>query len=355
MKTRLIVIVVIVLLLPINGIWAQDENISPLPTSYNLDGFTYHAQSWNNCGPATLTIALSYFGYNETQHRAANWLKPNNDDRNVSPWQMTEFVNTQVPEIPVYSLQRYGGDLDTLKMLISNDFPVVIEAGYDPPRAAQGWMGHYLLMKGYDDGRQQFITHDSYDGANLAYTYDHIEEFWQHFNYTYIVLYDFDREAELLELLGEDADEYGNYVRAYERAREEANANPNDPFAWHNMGAMMVELAEVLDNPEFYEGAATIFDQARNAGDGLPWRMLWYQFWMYEAYLATERYEDVIDLAGRTRNDGGGKSVEETFYYAGLAREAMGETSRALSNYQAVIAFNPNFEPAQERLQALQE
>jgi len=359
-------ILLLLLLLPLGGVIAQDEGgdtvntenaaleaPAQLPANHMLSGFTYHAQWWNNCGPATMTMALSYFGYTEDQGRAADWLKPDSQDKNVSPWQMAEFVNTQVPEIPVYATVRYGGTLNTLRTLVSNGFPVIIEAGYDPESANQGWMGHYLLVIGYDDLTRQMTTHDSYDGANLNYSYAHVEEFWQHFNYTYIVLHTDDREAELMDLLGTDADEYQNLINTFEIARAEATADPDDSFAWHNMGSVLVELAELLDNDEYYEMAADAFDQARDVGDGLPWRMLWYQFGMYEAYNAVSRYQDTISLAQGVLNDGGGQYVEETYYYAGVAREALGETQRAISNYQAAVNFNRNFTPAVERLNAL--
>jgi hypothetical protein len=350
--TQKLIWITALMLLPLGAVFAQDapasepesETALELPSNHLLSGFTYEAQGWNNCGPATLTMALTFFGYEDNQQRAARWLKPNGEDKNVSPWQMVDYVNTQVPELPVYATKRYGGSLETLKLLVSNSFPVIIELGYDPARAAQGWMGHYLLVIGYDDDRNVFITHDSYDGASLAYSYDHILEFWQHFNYIYMVLYQDYREAELLELLGDDADETQNYINAFEIARAEAIENPTDAFAWFNMGSMLVEL-------EMYDRAEIAFDEARN--HGLPWRMLWYQFGPYEAYNAVGRYQDTIELATRTRNDGGGHYVEETFYYAGIAREGLGETQRAIENYRAVLNFNPNFTPARERLDAL--
>ncbi|MDX1994995.1 MAG: C39 family peptidase [bacterium] len=321
------------------------EAAAPLPPSYLLNGFTYHAQWWNNCGPATLTMALSYFGYSDDQGRAANWLKPNSEDKNVSPWQMVEYVNTQVSDIDVYSTIRYGGTLERLKALVANQFPVIIEAGYDPERANQGWMGHYLLVIGYDDAQGVIITHDSYAGASLAYTYEHIEEHWQHFNYIYMPLYASAREADLMEVLGTDADPTQNLINAFEIAREEATADQSDPFAWFNMGSILVEL-------ELYPDAAIAFNTARNLG--LPWRMMWYQFGPYEAYYQTGDYQTILEIATAIRNDGGGQYVEETFYYAGLAREGLGETQRAIENYNATLAFNPNFTPARERLNALQ-
>ncbi|MBK8024844.1 MAG: C39 family peptidase [Chloroflexi bacterium] len=129
------------------------------------------------------------------------WLKPNSEDKNVSPWQMVEYVNQHTAG-DVRALLRYGGTLDRLKTLVANNFPVLIESGYDPVSANQGWMGHYLLVTGYDDGRSHFITQDSYDGPDLAYSYEHIREYWKHFNYLYIALSEPAREAELMSLLG---------------------------------------------------------------------------------------------------------------------------------------------------------
>ncbi|MBC8100765.1 MAG: C39 family peptidase, partial [Armatimonadetes bacterium] len=138
------------LMLTLGAANAQDATpvAQPLPAGYLLQGLRYEAQQWNNCGPATLTSALSFFGYSDDQTRAAEWLKPDREDKNVSPWQMAEFVNTQLPDYPVFAMVRYGGTLERLKTLVSNDFPVIIEAGYDPEPDRLGWMGHYLFVKG---------------------------------------------------------------------------------------------------------------------------------------------------------------------------------------------------------------
>ena len=326
---------------------AQAQEPVSYPPDYSLFGVEHIYQDWNNCGPATLSMALTYYtDATIDQHIAANWLKPNYEDKNVSPWQMAAYVNTQLGG-NLRAIVRQGGELNLLKTLIANNFPVLIEEGYNPPELNQGWMGHYLMMSGYDDAAGHFITQDSYEGPNLPYTYDHINEFWRNFNRLYLVVYPVEREAELMALLGSDADERQNWVNALEEARAEAVASPEDPFAWFNMGTSFVGL-------EMYSEAAVAFDQARNVGEGLPWRMMWYQFGPFEAYLATGRYQDVIDVARANLDDGGGQYVEETYYYAGLARAAMGETERAISNLDGAISFNPNFTPAREAKAELQ-
>lgn len=315
-----------------------------VPAYALLQNVRYEAQGWNNCGPATLTSALSYFGYADNQIRAANWLKPNGEDKNVSPWQMVEYVNSQISEVDVFALKRYGGTLDMLRLLVSQGYPVIIEAGYDPEPDRLGWMGHYLFVKGYDDSSGLVITNDSYLGEGMNYSYDHIQEFWQHFNYAYIVLYESGQEPALLQLLGSDADERQNYVNALELARAEAVTDNTDKYAWFNMGSSFVGL-------EMFNEATIAYDQAFALN--LPWRMLWYQFGPLEAYSEMERYQDVLRLVQQNMNDGGGHYVEESFYYGGVAREGLGETARALDNYRGALAFNPNFTPARAAVERL--
>lgn len=361
-----ILIFLLISLISVASVMAQDEAQPTIPVAYRLSGLNYEPQMWNNCGPATVTNALSFFGYSDNQVRAQDFLKPNIEDKNVSPHQMANFVNTQVPEIPVYAMVRAGGTVDILKTLLANDFPVIIEEGYDPPPHDLGWMGHYLLLIGYDDGSEVFITHDSYEGANWNYDYGHITEFWQHFNYTYIVLYTGDREAELNELLGEDADELVNAVRARDIAIAEATTDNTDAFAWFNIGTNLVRLAQLSQEMGDeagalvnYTNATLAYNQARDIG--LPWRMLWYQFGPYEAYyevaqnstdevIATNFYNEIIRLARLTidncQNPDGICYVEETYYWGGMARAAIGETDRALNNFHTAIQINSGYQDA---------
>ncbi len=335
-------IIALLLLIPTALVAAQDA--TPIPPSYQHTGLSQIPKHWNNCGPATLTMGLTYFGFAADQDPAATWLKPTSEDGNVSPWQMVDYVNTQLAGT-TRALNRVGGDLALLKTLISNNFPVIIEAGYDPEPDRLGWMGHYLLVTGYDDSTQNIMTHDSYLGPNKAYTYEHVEKFWSHFNNTYIVLYKFEREEELLTLLGTNADITQNALNALEINRQRALADPENPFAWFNLGSNYVLLKDY--DAKAFEYAAAAYDQSRKLK--LPWRMPWYQFGMYEAYNAVGRYEDVVEIARTQLNESGtSQFIEETYYYAGIAREGLGEVDRALSNYAEALNINSNFTPAQE-------
>jgi hypothetical protein len=52
------------------------SNMSQPSPSARLYGFTVVKQTWNNCGPANITMALSYYGWKQGQEVAQSYLRP---------------------------------------------------------------------------------------------------------------------------------------------------------------------------------------------------------------------------------------------------------------------------------------
>ena len=307
-----------------------------LPEAATLTGFIHQYQTWNNCGPATPTMALTYYGRTERQADAAKFLKPDWDDKNVSPNEMAAYVQQSGYGVTV----RVGGTLDDLKRLIANGFPVIVEKGFEP-EPDKGWMGHYLLLSGYDDTQGVFITQDSYLGPDRKVSYSEIDKYWRQFNRLFIVPYPLDDARRVESLIGPE-NASAMHEKALATAQTEAATDPKDAFAWFNVGTNLTALGR-------YDEAATAYDQARLAG--LPWRMLWYQFGPYQAYYETGRYEDVIALAHATLNVM--DDLEESRYWLGMAQLAQGNTDAARREFESALAFNPNFAPAREALENL--
>ncbi len=315
------------------------------PSTFYLSGFTYEAQGWNNCGPATITMMMSYWGVESTQNEAAEYLKPNTEDKNVSPNEIAAYINS----LGFEAIARVNGNLNLLKDLIVAGFPVMIEQGYDPPIHTGGWMGHYLLLTGFSDDTQTFLSQDSYlaeGGPDTPYPYEHIEQFWHHFNRTYIVPYRPDQADLVASIIGADIDTATNYSNAVQTTQENLAVNPNDAFTWFNLGSSLVGLGR-------YQEAATAYDRARDLG--LPPRMLWYQFGPYEAYYQVGRYTDVIELADDTvsGNVYANEYSEEAYYYEGLARAALGETGNARYLFNLALRQNSHFNAARQAIEAL--
>ena len=322
---------------------AQETAAISIPREHRLFGIRHVQQTWNNCGPANITMALSFYSWKEDQEYAASFLKPDREDKNVNPAEMVAFVNEQTN---VRAVTRMGGDMDLIKQFIAAEFPVIIETGYAPE--GYDWIGHYRTVVGYDDNLQQFYIYDSYlgtgeNGAGLAVPYMEFDRDWQAFNRTFIVIYHPDREREVVRILGERADVARSAELALEVAQQEARANPRNQYAWFNMGTSLVKLGR-------YEEAAAAFDQASQIG--LHFRMLWYQFGPYEAYYNVGRYDDVMALVNVNLNNGG-TYVEETHYWQGMVYAAQGQTDLARQAFNRALGHNPRFVAAQAALDEL--
>jgi len=63
----------------------QTVSLPALPLNALLTGITPVKQGWNNCGPANITMALSYYGWTKDQDYAISYLKPDREDKNVNP------------------------------------------------------------------------------------------------------------------------------------------------------------------------------------------------------------------------------------------------------------------------------
>ncbi len=315
----------------------------PLPASALLEGFKHEYQKFNNCGPASLAITLSFWGWQGSQAETALKLKPVQDDKNVSPREMYEYMLT----IGYDAYIRVNGDVATLKRFIAAGYPVLVEKGLicNPGERCDGWFGHYSVFVGYDDAQAVFITQDSYRGPNLKLSYDDLIESWRSFNYIYVVPFPAgaERDAEVLSLLGPAADVDANYRAALERSQQEALTLTGEAaaFAWFNVGTN-------LHNLQDYAGAAAAYDQARQIG--LPYRMVWYQFGPYRSYYYMARYHDVVELATfgieATNNPG----LEEAYYWRGLANVALGFRDKAIADFRTALDRNPNFAPARQAL-----
>lgn len=333
-------------------IHSPTPSATPIPTRVVLNGIIHEYQQFNNCAPANLAMALSFWGWEGDQNDTRAYLRPNRqvDDKNVMPAEMVDYVEKFTP---FRALWRLAGDVPLLKRLIAASMPVIIEKGLDPSH--DWWLGHYLVLSGYDDEQGIFITQDSLVSPNLPLPYEEIQQqWWQDFNYVYILIYPPEKATEVAALLGANMDVRENQRLAAERAMTDiARAQGRDLlFAWFNLGASLTGL-------EDYPAAAQAFDQAFTIYRNLPeeerpYRLMWYRVEPYVAYYYTGRYQDVIQLANATFMWVGQAVLEESYYWRGMAYQALGETHQAISDFQKAVALNPNFTAAQQALQDLE-
>jgi hypothetical protein len=322
---------------------------TPFPDSVQLSGVRHEYQRWNNCGPANLSMALSYWEWRDTQYDTAAVLKPNQRDKNVMPYEMAAYVEEQT-DLEVAT--RVGGELELLKQFIAAGFPILIEKGYEGP-SFEGWMGHYQVITGFDNDKQLFTVQDSYRGPDEHVSYDNIQTYWRHFNYIYFVIYPPEREAEVISLLGPFTDETYAHRYAAQKASDEIFSNTGRPhfFAWFNRATNLMLLQD-------YGGAAAAYDEAFQVYNDLdpeirPWRIMWYSTGPYWAYFYTGRYYDVINLATHTLENMSEKVLEESYYWRALAKEALGDIDGAINDLRTSVSVHPEWEPGLFHLERL--
>jgi tetratricopeptide (TPR) repeat protein len=322
---------------------------TPLPQAVKLDGVKYEDQHgrWNYCGPANLSMALTFWGWTGNRDTVGQYVKPNDKDKNVMPYEMQNFVETQTTGLRL--LVRSGGNLDLVRSLVASGFPVLAEKGYYTYDAngKYSWLGHYQFVTGYDEERQVLIVQDSYikDGKNHAFPYEDFTTGWRAFNFLFMVVYPSEREAEVIQLLGPWADPAWAERQALEIAEQEIQSmdGVDQYFAWFNKGTSHVNLFEYADAAIAYDEAFRLYDQLPNP-DMRPYRMLWYQTGPYKAYYYTWRYQDTINLADFTLTKTISEPVlEESLYWRALAKEAAGDINGAVADLRKAIELNHNF------------
>lgn len=347
---------------------------TPGPDYVFLEGVTYVHQHglYNYCAPANLAMGLKFWDWPGSRNDIGRAIKsgpndPNMDnldkslsDSNVMPYEMVDFVNDQTE---FRALQRFGGDIELLKRLIANGFPVIIEKGYYTwSTIAQdtAWMGHYLFITGYDEIEEAFIVQDAYlktgdngTGANIHVDYNEFTEEWRYFNYLFMVVYPPEKEGEVYQLLGPWVDSDWATHHALDTANDEITKLSviDEFFAWFNKGTSHVYLREYVDAAFAYDYAFLLY--ANLPTEDRPYRIMWYQTGPYFAYYYSTRYQDVINLANTTLDAKADPTLEESIYWRGLARLAIGEVDNAITDFRRTVYLNPNFAPGWDMLNQL--
>ncbi|MBI5951482.1 MAG: tetratricopeptide repeat protein [Chloroflexi bacterium] len=322
---------------------------APLPAQASIASPPFEKQTPNNCGPATLSMALHLYGWEGSQADIASFIKPVLQDRNVNPEELRYYVRTQAGWLNME--YRVGGNLELLKRLIAANYPVIVESvtSLDPNDALGPnddlWAAHYLLLTGYNEDAQTFTIQDSYHGADLTIPYSQLEEEWKPFNNLYIVIYFPQFEEEMKSLLGEDWDASLNRQRALDAAQVDTVSNPTDAFAWFNLGSDLVYF-------DRYEEAALAYDKAREIG--LPLRMFRYQFGPFLAYFHSDRNDDLLVLTDYAR--GVTEMSEEAWLWYGFGLYRKGDYDGARKAWEKANEINPNFfeDQARKALQLVQ-
>ncbi|HLL60779.1 MAG TPA: C39 family peptidase [Candidatus Nitrosocosmicus sp.] len=303
---------------------------TPILSSYIIPSKSHVLQTFNNCGPATLSMILSYYNIQVSQQELGLKMRPyqhptgDNDDKSIF---VDEFV-TYAKEFNVESLHRPNGDLNIVKAFISNDIPVVVRSWLHPNED----IGHFRIIRGYDDEKKVVIQDDSYDGKDLEISYDTFIEMWQPFNYGYILVYPKDKENIVTTILKDNMDSQKAWKKSLDKSESEIAKNYNIQYAYFNQSVSYYYLKE-------YEKSILAYEQIQ---DKLPSRMLWYQIEPIKSYLELKKYDTVFSLTSNILNNNN-KGFSELYIIQGKAFEGQGRDDLAKQEYSKAVFYNKNY------------
>ena len=306
----------------------------PLPVRMILEAPKYEKEVYNNCGAATLAMLLRMYGWEGNQDDIASIIKPNIDDKNVNIDELVYYVRNKTGWLNAE--YRVAGDIELLKRLIANGYPVIIESGMLLDQSYRvnddRWGGHYLLVTGYDDDTALFTTQDSWYSANRMLTYEDLNENWKAFNRAYLLVFLPDQMDTIKALVGENWDEENNMVNALNLAFDESEANPDDAFAWFNVGTNLLYFDRNTEAAQAYDTAIRL---------GIPQRMLRHQFGPFIAYFKTGRNDDLKALAEYALRITPTSEENRLWYGWALFRE--GDRASAIDEFNKALHVNPNY------------
>lgn len=317
----------------------ENENLQIVnpPEKVALSQTQFVSQTFNNCGPASLSMMMSLLGKNISQQELGEKMRPFNnplggvDDKSIFA---PEFVET-AKEYGFESLHRPNGSIELLKKFTANGIPVVVRTWLNP----QEDIGHFRVVRGYDETTKTILQDDSYQGPNLSYSYNEFLKMWQPFNYGYILVYPKDKQKIVEAILGEEMDEKIAWENALEKAEKELQNNPSDSYTKFNISVANYYLGNYDRSIEFYEMARS----------GLPPRMLWYQYEPLQAYLKMKHYDTVFSLTENILMSGN-SAYSELYLLRGQAYVEQGRVDDAEMEFEKAVYYNRNSKVAQKAL-----
>lgn len=308
------------------------ETSISLPLKYQIPGGTHAFQTFNNCGPASLSMALSFYDIFVSQKELGDELRPwqnpqgINDDKSVT---LPELAK-KATDFGLVAFYRPGGDIDLLKKFIVNNLPVITrtltKTGED--------IGHYRVVYGYDDSVNQIVQNDSLQGKALTFSYKNFMGLWKPYGYEYLVLVSPDKQKVVETMLGVNKNETTAWRNAVVNLEKDLIANPNDTFIKFSLSVAYYNIGEYQKSINFFE----------EVEPDLPFRTLWYQIEPLLAYQKLKKYDELLPRIEKIFTNGN-RAFSELYQIRGEVYLDQGKVGEANAEFEKAILYNHNFSP----------
>jgi hypothetical protein len=223
------------------------------PAAAAINEMKHVWQSLNNCGPASVVMALSTFGIDVSQEAARVPLRGTSLVSGMGPQRVDGWVSAN---FGLRSVWRNNGTNDLLRRLVANGFAPMVTQWMQDPSISR--IAHWRVVRGYDDAASTFHVNDPMLGNGVSLSYQWFENNWQSFSYRYMVIYDPKDEALLKAIIGDDWSDLKMRGNLYERARDNAYA--------HDTSASWLAYGEAAYGYGMFREAVSAFQRGMSLG-----------------------------------------------------------------------------------------
>jgi len=281
-------------------------------------------------------MALSYYDIHVSQETLGEHLRPyqnpqgDNDDKSVGLDELAE----EAKKYDLIPYHRPHGNIETLKAFLAHDMPVITRTWLHENED----IGHYRVVKGYDDTARELIQDDSFQNKNLRFSYDSFNNIWKKFNYEYLVLVPKDKQSLAEKILGENVNERTAWKNAFIAAQEALQKKTDDVYAHFNLVVAAYHIGDYNLAIQEYEKIQT----------RLPSRTLWYQIEPIQAYAAVDNTERVFSLTDAILENSN-RAFSELYLIRGDIYNKQGDLVSANKEYANAYQYNKNMKEAKEK------
>lgn len=226
---------------------------SPLPARADVGPMRHLWQTLNNCGPASVVMALSTLGVDADQEEARLALRGPDVRRGMGPGPVDPWVASRYD---LRSVSRLNGTIELMKLFVANGFAPMVTQWMQDPSISR--IAHWRTVRGYDDDLAVFYVNDPMLGANVPLSYEWFNANWQPFSYRWMVIYRPDDTEKVRQIVGADWSELGMRDRFYVRAKADAYAQDTSA-AWLAYG-------EAAYQDGWFAEAVAAFDRGMQLG-----------------------------------------------------------------------------------------
>jgi tetratricopeptide (TPR) repeat protein len=296
-----------------------------------LEPMSHWYQGWNQCAEESIAMAVSYFGIKLDPNAVTAYLRPNNGvkgSKNVESNRIVDYLHGQGVQAEAYQ----GGTVDRVKRLVANGIPVIV--GQWQNRTDHAGIGHWRVVRGYDDGKGVFLINDSMEGAAVPITYAEFDDLWPVYNYVYIPVWNDKLVPSVQRVMGDDMNPKVNIAHDITYVQNRIEQQPGNAELYMALGGGYFKAGE-------YQKAVDAYHKAQSMGlmQKYPWT-LWYQSWPVTAMVNLGMYNEALQVSQENIKSAGVFAIMH--YERGVIYEKQGDLATAKREYQMALVDDKN-------------